>query len=586
MSGSLWKGPIVSQNGFRTGTAASSVPLISQFNGNVFYVDSGSGAATNDGTSWDKALTTIDAAIGECTANNGDIIVVAAGHAETISAAAGIDADVAGISIIGLGNGDNRPVITFATATAADIDIDAAEILIKNIVFKNNIDSQTIMIDVNAVGFTLEDCEFREGSSKQWLTCIDLDGGTANAVDRTTIRNCKFVSYAAGANNAIKLAEVADEVLVEDCIIDGDFADAGIHNPTGKVLTNLRIRNNMVRNRQTGDHAIELVSACTGEAVGNHLFGDTLGTIFDPGSLFCSGNFESAAIDVPGVATPLAIQDAATNLLGADSSNNTAATTNVAANEDGSALERLEQIQEAVNKGTGTALAANKSLVDALGSDGTTVTDSAVSVLGAVGADNANNAFASTSVVANEDGSVLERLEQIQKAVNKGTGTAVAANKSLADAIGFDGSAAVTATAGMLRTMAGSVFVVKKTLTSSAVVQAGVDVTAVSTVGDIQIIDVLLQCDGTGLAAGTNFTLECNNTKGSAVFLSTAVSGLGAGAVMDLDSASTTSKTVVLESGKKIVAKSTVADCTGAGTVDVYLICRRLADNATLTAAA
>jgi len=60
-----------------------------------------------------------------------------------------------------------------------------------------------------------------------------------------------------------------------------------------------------------------------------------------------------------------------------------------------------------------------------------------------LGADNANNAFASTSVAANEDGSLIERLEQIQEAVNIGTGTSLAANKSLVDALGWNGSAAV-----------------------------------------------------------------------------------------------------------------------------------------------
>lgn len=106
--------------------------------------------------------------------------------------------------------------------------------------------------------------------------------------------------------------------------------------------------------------------------------------------------------------------DGRTVNIGEDSSNNTAATTNVAANEDGSVLERLEQLQEAVNRGTGTSIAANKSLVDALGTDGSTVSDAAVSVLGAIGANNANNAFSSSSVVANDDGSVLERLEGIK----------------------------------------------------------------------------------------------------------------------------------------------------------------------------
>jgi hypothetical protein len=57
----------------------------------------------------------------------------------------------------------------------------------------------------------------------------------------------------------------------------------------------------------------------------------------------------------------------------------------------------------AVSTGTSTAL----------GTDGTTVTDSATTVLGAIGAQNADNAFTSTSVVANKDGSVLERLEAL-----------------------------------------------------------------------------------------------------------------------------------------------------------------------------
>ena len=77
----------------------------------------------------------------------------------------------------------------------------------------------------------------------------------------------------------------------------------------------------------------------------------------------------------------------------------------------------------------------------ALGTDGTTVTDSATTVLGAIGANNANNVFSSVDVLANEDGSVLERLEQIQEAVNVGTGTSLAANKSLVDVLGSTGAA-------------------------------------------------------------------------------------------------------------------------------------------------
>lgn len=339
--------------------------------GDTFFVDSGAAGKSDGvgaGRSPDIPFATLDYAVGQCADNNGDVIYVMPGHVETVIAAGGLDLDKIGITVIGLGSGSDRPTVNFTTATAADADVDAANITLRNLLFTCGIDEQVIMLDVNADDCTVEDCEFRGSAAAQPLDIIDINGGAANGADRATVRRCKFVSYtaAATANEAIELGEVNDEVLIEDCVIDGDWGNAGIHNPAAKILTNLRILRNVVRNRQTGDHAIELVSACTGELVGNSLFGDTLGTILDPGSLFCAGNLESAAVDVPGIPTPIAAQDGASNFLGADNADNAAATTLVAANEDGSVLERLEQLQEAINKGTGTALAANESLVDVL----------------------------------------------------------------------------------------------------------------------------------------------------------------------------------------------------------------------------
>ena len=282
----------------------------SKFTGNIFFVDSANTARGGDsagyGTSPDTPFLTIDYAIGQCTANQGDVIIVLPGHAETVIAAGGIALDVAGITVIGLGLGAARPTVTFTTAATATMTVGAANIKVQNILFVCGIDEQVIMVDVNADDFTIEDSEFRGSATAQPLACIDNNGGAANAADRMIVRGCKFISYtaAASANEAIELGEVNDEILIEENIIDGDWGNAGIHNPAAKILTNLRILRNVVRNRQTGDHAIELVSACTGEAVDNRLFGDTLGTIFDPGSLFCSGNLESDAIDQAGVPSP------------------------------------------------------------------------------------------------------------------------------------------------------------------------------------------------------------------------------------------------------------------------------------------
>ena len=72
--------------------------------GDIYYVNSNVTTA-GDGQSWNDAKATLDEAVALCTEDVGDIIYVAAGHTEDWSAADSADLDVAGISVIGLGNG-------------------------------------------------------------------------------------------------------------------------------------------------------------------------------------------------------------------------------------------------------------------------------------------------------------------------------------------------------------------------------------------------------------------------------------------------------------------------------------------------
>ena len=109
-------------------------PLLTM--GNIYHVDSGATTA-NDGnaaTNPKQPAATIDGAVGKCTANNGDVILVHPGHAETFSAAAGITFDVAGVTVIGMGVGGSRPTITLDTATTGDINVSAADVQIHNII--------------------------------------------------------------------------------------------------------------------------------------------------------------------------------------------------------------------------------------------------------------------------------------------------------------------------------------------------------------------------------------------------------------------------------------------------------------------
>jgi hypothetical protein len=132
------------------GTGGSNIPVSG---GSYFFVHSGRGADGNVGD-YNSPLATIDAAIGRCTAAQGDVIVVLPGHAETISAAGGITADISGISIYGLGEEDDRPIITFS-ATASTFLVTAANVTLANLVLVPSIDSVVSAIVVSAAGATI-----------------------------------------------------------------------------------------------------------------------------------------------------------------------------------------------------------------------------------------------------------------------------------------------------------------------------------------------------------------------------------------------------------------------------------------------
>jgi len=274
--------------------------------GQVYHVDNGhtNTSDNNTGKSPDRPMATINAAMAKTTAGNGDVVVLAEGHAETISSAAlSPDMDVAGVTVIGLGVGASRPTFTF-THVDAEYNFSAASCRVYNVLLANNIDNQKIVVDINAADDLLIGCELREGSAKQFLVGVDLTGSGANAVDRSGVIGCKIFQSASGGNAGIELGEVASFVVLRDNIVQGDWADAGIHNPAGKVLTDLQLIDNIVSNVNAGNHAIEIASACTGNAVGNMMYGTTLGTIFDPGSLKCNNNKETDAIDQAGVDSP------------------------------------------------------------------------------------------------------------------------------------------------------------------------------------------------------------------------------------------------------------------------------------------
>lgn len=258
-----------------------AVPVINgtPYLGNLFYVNSSHALAsdtTSNGTI-DRPFNTIDYAIGRCTANNNDCIIVGVGHTETVIAAAGIACDVAGISIEGLGWGASRPTITFSTATTADIDIDAANVHINNIRFVGAIAALAAPIDVNAAGFQMRNCAFYASIA---TTDIEDTIVTAAGVDDMLIKKCSFnyitslagTAVTATSGECIKLVGT-DRARIEDNIIEGDFTVSAISG-TDTASTNLQLRRNRVYNIATEDIAgcVDMVAASTGWSTDNRYF--------------------------------------------------------------------------------------------------------------------------------------------------------------------------------------------------------------------------------------------------------------------------------------------------------------------------
>jgi hypothetical protein len=246
---------------YPNGVSSFGVPLIGSgpilTTGNVFFVNSTHPRASNGnvGTDPSSPWATINYAATRCVANNGDHIIVGPGHVETVSAAAGLRFAVAGISVIGIGRGNARPVINFAGA-GADMDIDAASIFMENILFTGGIDALNSPIDVNATDFWLNNCEYRDVTGQ-----VTFLIRTDNNADRFKLTNFRYVGDSASGTDTAIVLTGSDDVIIDGLFMDGNFATAGIQ-VVSAAITDLEIRNVMFRNRNAAD--IFLVDTITG----------------------------------------------------------------------------------------------------------------------------------------------------------------------------------------------------------------------------------------------------------------------------------------------------------------------------------
>jgi hypothetical protein len=245
--------------------------------GDIWFVDSGIGVdGAGYGQNPDAPFATLDYAIGQCTASQGDVIYVMPGHAESTSGANVelFDLDVAGVSVIGLGWGALRPTFTLEVATATVV-MGAASCVLENIRLIGNITDLTAGLEIEAAATdcTVRNCYFADSATNK-----DMLIGVAVAADADRLLfegNVFNLTVGGEATNAIKFAGGCDGLILRNNIMAGDWKGAdGAVGLAGAASLNILVANNYCVNADASvGLGMDLHASTTGAVIGNYFLG-------------------------------------------------------------------------------------------------------------------------------------------------------------------------------------------------------------------------------------------------------------------------------------------------------------------------
>jgi hypothetical protein len=322
--------------GFAAGVTIRGVPLVQTHPGKAFWVDNSSlgsgdsfksGSDANKGT-YDAPFSTLTGALAQARANKGDIIFIKPGHAESITAAGGIVLSKAGVAIIGLGAGSNRPTFTFTTANTATITVTAVNVLVSNILFIGGfLNVATCFAIANAqvaTDFTVDSCEFRDSSTILNFVKIVNVGTTANIADGLTFTNNKIYGKAttpAAGTTAVVVASDTARVTINGNFIVHDIKlddtpilfEGGALNHTGLSIGGNNCYRASVSCASTGHLIGSSSTASTGHVYDNYVKTlDVAAMLISPTAtkLGFTQNFLSGTADTSGINIPAADSDA------------------------------------------------------------------------------------------------------------------------------------------------------------------------------------------------------------------------------------------------------------------------------------
>lgn len=316
-------------SGFAAGFSVRGLPILQAQPGRTFWVGNSttllpgtvSGSDGNPGT-YQRPLATLQVALNKCTTNTGDIVMVKPGHAETISTAAILLFNKAGVAIVGLGSGATRPTLTF-TAAAANIPITAANMSIQNFLFVANFADVASVFTATGTAapkdLAIEGCEFRDTSSILNFLALVTGNATSNSMDGLRFAKNRISSLGTtAATTAIKLLAITRRVSILE-----NFGNWAVLDNTAAMLdgstfahTDFEFGGNILNKPNTSSTGGSFISgsstAWTGHAYDNYLWqlDATAGIWVATGTkLAFSNNFSpiTGAADKSGLINPAAV---------------------------------------------------------------------------------------------------------------------------------------------------------------------------------------------------------------------------------------------------------------------------------------
>ena len=234
--------------------------------GSLFFVHSGTGTnGAGYGQNPDAPVASIDYAVGLCTANKGDRIYVMAGHEETITGT-DITVDIAGVSIIGMGHGNDMPQIKHNHADA-EVSITADDVVWQGIRHSADVTAVLVAIEIEdgADNCVVRGCRFDvvATATDEFLVTIRTNDASNGAL----IEGNDIDMGLGGAVAAVSFTKDTDGTVVRKNVIQGDYSTACINGIT-TLSTRLLIEDNLLINGGAGnigtEPGIELLTGTLG----------------------------------------------------------------------------------------------------------------------------------------------------------------------------------------------------------------------------------------------------------------------------------------------------------------------------------